>query len=66
MPRRNKNASQKFDTRLSFTELCNRAGIYVRQRLLLTRWYKQRMGERNGYVNGKFRAQKWAKGGELK
>lgn len=32
-----------FDTRLSFSELCRKAGINVRQRIILMRYFKQKI-----------------------
>lgn len=37
MPRKNKKAQSKFDTRLSFNELCRKVGLTPKQKLLIKR-----------------------------
>ena len=37
MPRKNKKAQRKYDTRMSFNELCRKAGITPKQKLLIRR-----------------------------
>ena len=42
MPRQNgKAGGRKFDTRLSFKELCRRAGISVKQQIIMRRLIKK-------------------------
>ena len=41
MARKNRNAQRKFDTRITFKQLCHRAGISVRQRIIMTRTIKE-------------------------
>jgi hypothetical protein len=36
---------RQFDTRMSFRELCNRAGINVKQRIVMYRYMKSKMKE---------------------
>ena len=44
MARKNKNTrSRKHDTRLTFKQLCKKAGIDVRQRIILKRYLERRV-----------------------
>ena len=45
MPRNHHNGRRKFDTRLSFTELCRRTGINARQRIVMRRYFIMKLKE---------------------
>ena len=37
MPRANKNAKRKYDTRMSFREMCDKVGLSPKQRIIMRR-----------------------------
>ena len=50
MPRRNGNAGgRRFDTRLSFKQLCKNLGIDVHQRIIMERYIILKMKENGKY-----------------
>ena len=53
MGRKQKNARRAFDTRMSFTELCHRAGINPRQRIFIRRYFIKKYHVEGGEKYGK-------------
>lgn len=48
MSRNQKNAQRKFDTRMSFNEMCRRIGIEPRQRIVIRRYLVKKVSKKGG------------------